>query len=102
MPRRGAARCLSATTAKMDAMPVITDPLIADLDDEQREAVLAPRGPVCVLAGAGTALMIHANSDNFANIPSRYAQSDGTTGPDADTMATGDAGKRVACGVITG
>ena len=35
-------------------MPVITDPLIADLDDEQREAVLAPRGPVCVLAGAGT------------------------------------------------
>ncbi|HEY7053367.1 MAG TPA: ATP-dependent DNA helicase UvrD2 [Mycobacterium sp.] len=28
--------------------------LIADLDDEQREAVLAPRGPLCVLAGAGT------------------------------------------------
>jgi superoxide dismutase, Cu-Zn family len=55
-----------------------------------------------LLAGAGTALMIHANSDNFANIPSRYAQSDGTTGPDAETMATGDAGKRVACGVITG
>jgi DNA helicase II / ATP-dependent DNA helicase PcrA len=54
MPRRGAARRLSAPTAKMDAMPVITDPLIADLDDEQREAVLAPRGPVCVLAGAGT------------------------------------------------
>jgi len=54
MPRRGAARRLSATTAKMDAMPVISDPLIADLDDEQREAVLAPRGPVCVLAGAGT------------------------------------------------
>ena len=26
----------------------------ADLDDEQRAAVLAPRGPVCVLAGAGT------------------------------------------------
>ena len=27
---------------------------LRDLDDEQREAVLAPRGPVCVLAGAGT------------------------------------------------
>jgi DNA helicase II / ATP-dependent DNA helicase PcrA len=41
-------------TAKMDAMPAIADSLIAGLDDEQREAVLAPRGPVCVLAGAGT------------------------------------------------
>ena len=28
--------------------------LLAGLDDEQREAVLAPRGPMCVLAGAGT------------------------------------------------
>ncbi|HZQ30435.1 MAG TPA: ATP-dependent DNA helicase UvrD2 [Mycobacterium sp.] len=27
---------------------------LEDLDDEQREAVLAPRGPLCVLAGAGT------------------------------------------------
>ena len=33
---------------------MVADPLIAGLDDEQREAVLAPRGPVCVLAGAGT------------------------------------------------
>jgi DNA helicase-2/ATP-dependent DNA helicase PcrA len=54
MPHRGAARRLSAITAKMDAMPAIADSLVADLDDEQREAVLAPRGPVCVLAGAGT------------------------------------------------
>ena len=30
------------------------DRLLGDLDDEQREAVLAARGPVCVLAGAGT------------------------------------------------
>ncbi len=52
-----AAGRLSAITAKMDAMPAIAanpDTLTADLDDEQREAVLAPRGPVCVLAGAGT------------------------------------------------
>jgi Cu-Zn family superoxide dismutase len=47
----------------------------------------------------GSALMIHAGSDNFANIPPRYSEN-GTPGPDAETMATGDAGKRVACGVI--
>ncbi|HET7072577.1 MAG TPA: ATP-dependent DNA helicase UvrD2 [Mycobacterium sp.] len=35
-------------------MPLVADALTAGLDDEQREAVLAPRGPVCVLAGAGT------------------------------------------------
>ena len=33
---------------------MVAEPLTAGLDDEQREAVLAPRGPVCVLAGAGT------------------------------------------------
>jgi DNA helicase-2/ATP-dependent DNA helicase PcrA len=45
---------LSGFAAKMDGMPVTVAPLIAGLDDEQRAAVLAPRGPVCVLAGAGT------------------------------------------------
>jgi DNA helicase II / ATP-dependent DNA helicase PcrA len=45
---------LSAIAAKMDAMPIAADALTAALDDEQREAVLAARGPVCVLAGAGT------------------------------------------------
>jgi DNA helicase-2/ATP-dependent DNA helicase PcrA len=40
----------------MDAMPLEAPDaaLLNDLDDEQREAVQAPRGPVCVLAGAGT------------------------------------------------
>jgi DNA helicase II / ATP-dependent DNA helicase PcrA len=40
--------------AKMDTMPMVADALTAGLDDEQLEAVLAARGPVCVLAGAGT------------------------------------------------
>ncbi|WNG90237.1 ATP-dependent DNA helicase UvrD2 [Mycobacterium sp. ITM-2016-00317] len=35
-------------------MTASRDRLLGDLDEEQREAVLAPRGPVCVLAGAGT------------------------------------------------
>lgn len=47
----------------------------------------------------GKALIIHAGSDNFANIPSRYSR-EGGTGPDQTTMSTGDAGGRVACGVI--
>ena len=49
----------------------------------------------------GSAVMVHALPDNFANIPpERYQQVNGAPGPDEMTMATGDAGKRVACGVI--
>ncbi|MEZ0364018.1 superoxide dismutase family protein [Mycobacterium sp. pUA109] len=51
--------------------------------------------------GDGTALVIHGGADNFANIPpERYTQVNGSPGPDEMTMSTGDAGKRVACGVI--
>ena len=44
----------------------------------------------------GRALIVHAGPDNYANIPTRYAAG----GPDATTLATGDAGGRAACGVI--
>jgi Cu-Zn family superoxide dismutase len=47
--------------------------------------------------GQGTALVIHADPDNFGNIPTRYDSG----GPDKETLATGDSGKRVACGVIS-
>ena len=54
-----------------------------------------------LLTGEKTAIIIHAGADNFANIPAdRYNQLNGTPGPDDTTMTTGDAGKRVACGVI--
>lgn len=55
-----------------------------------------------LLAGTKTAIMIHEKSDNFANIPpEKYQQViGGAPGPDQATMATGDAGSRVACGVI--
>ncbi len=56
-----------------------------------------------LLAGGKTAIIIHEKADNFANIPpERYNQVNGTPGPDETTMSTGDAGKRVACGVIGG
>ncbi len=42
----------------------------------------------------GSAVEIDAGVDNYANIPERYGQ------PDAETLATGDAGSRIACGVI--
>lgn len=54
-----------------------------------------------LLAGAKTSIIIHEKADNFANIPpERYQQTNGTPPPDQTTLATGDAGKRVACGVI--
>jgi Cu-Zn family superoxide dismutase len=54
-----------------------------------------------LLGGAKTAIIIHEKADNFANIPpERYQQVNGAPPPDETTLATGDAGKRVACGVI--
>jgi len=43
----------------------------------------------------GSAIIVHANADNYANIPTTYAPQ-----PNAATLATGDAGTRFACGVI--
>jgi Cu-Zn family superoxide dismutase len=49
----------------------------------------------------GAAVMIHAGPDNFANVPDRYTSSEtGAPGPDDMTNSTGDAGARVACGVV--
>ncbi|SEM09415.1 superoxide dismutase[Cu-Zn] [Rhodococcus maanshanensis] len=50
--------------------------------------------------GKGTAIVVHANADNFANIPNRYTLPENAPVPDQTTLATGDAGGRVACAVI--
>ena len=44
----------------------------------------------------GSAIIVHALPDNLANIPPRYAPG----GPDEETRNTGDAGGRIACGVV--
>lgn len=46
----------------------------------------------------GSAVMVHAGPDNYANVPERYAPA----GPDEMTRNTGDAGGRIACGVVEG
>lgn len=43
-----------------------------------------------------TALMIHTDPDNYANVPERYAED----GVDQNTLDTGDAGSRLGCAVI--
>ncbi|MFI6499498.1 superoxide dismutase family protein [Nonomuraea typhae] len=44
----------------------------------------------------GSAVIVHALPDNLANIPARYSPS----GPDEATLRTGDAGGRIACGLL--
>ena len=48
-----------------------------------------------LFAGGQRALIVHADKDNFAHIPARYGVE-----PDEMTLNTGDAGARLACGVI--
>ena len=54
-----------------------------------------------LLDADGSAVILHAGRDNFANIPGTY--SSGTPpvpGPNTATNNTGDAGGRYACGVV--
>jgi Cu-Zn family superoxide dismutase len=57
----------------------------------------------------GSAVIVHAGKDNYANIPAatptggeRYhSHAEDVFGPDSATKATGDAGDRFACGVVS-
>jgi superoxide dismutase, Cu-Zn family len=47
------------------------------------------------------AVIVHADRDNFGHIPDRYQSADADEpGPDEATLNTGDAGARIACGVV--
>lgn len=53
------------------------------------------------LRAEGTALIVHSDPDNYANIPERYLSTEfDVRGPDPITLSAGDSGSRVACGVI--
>jgi Cu-Zn family superoxide dismutase len=78
-------------------------PSLLVLDDGTAEAQFATdRFGIDELFDAdGSAIIVHAGADNFANIPTRYqSTTEGVFGPDSVTLATGDAGARVACGVV--
>lgn len=49
----GKLACVTAPS-QLDYDDPAVELILGSLDDEQRSAVLAPRGPVCILAGAGT------------------------------------------------
>jgi Cu-Zn family superoxide dismutase len=69
--------------------------LLVNADGTAMLAATTDRFRIADLRDAdGSAVMVHSGPDNFANIPSRY----GT--PDQDTLATGDSGSRIACGVV--
>jgi superoxide dismutase, Cu-Zn family len=84
--------------------------LLVNADGTGAASFVTDRYAVADLLGA--AVIVHANPDNYANIPERY-QAPGPSaspvasaeplmvpGPDAATLATGDSGPRIACGVI--
>jgi Cu-Zn family superoxide dismutase len=50
----------------------------------------------------GVAIVVHADADNFGNIPAARYQSTTPGGkvPDETSLMTGDAGARAACGVV--
>jgi Cu-Zn family superoxide dismutase len=81
-------------------------PVLVMRDGTARADFLTDRLRVrSLLAGDGSAVIVHALRDNLAHIPDRYHShtpdaSSTTVGPDAATLATGDAGPRVACGVL--
>jgi Cu-Zn family superoxide dismutase len=71
---------LFVTEAGTGTLTAVTDALTRDqLTDED-----------------GSAVVLHAGRDNYANVPERYAPG----GPDEMTRNTGDAGGRIACGPV--
>lgn len=71
--------------------------LYIDADGEAEARMSTDRFALDDLFDAdGSAFIIHAGADNYANIPTDRYDPD----PDTTTLNTGDAGARAACGVI--
>jgi Cu-Zn family superoxide dismutase len=71
-------------------------PLLVNADGTAQATFLVDRLTLAELLDAdGSAIIVHADLDNFAHIPTRYVAE-----PDMTTLNTGDAGGRIACGVL--
>jgi Cu-Zn family superoxide dismutase len=75
--------------------------LLLQADGKSRAEFDTDRFPVSdLLEGDGSAVVLHAGRDNFANIPATaYSSFEGPV-PNTATKNTGDAGGRYACGVV--
>ncbi len=70
-------------------------PLLAGADGVAAASFTTDRFKISKLTDAdGAAFVVHALPDNLAHVPDRYGAAD------AVTLRTGDAGGRVACGVL--
>ena len=74
--------------------------LLVNEDNTAQMSVVTNRVDVSELVGQdGAAVIIHSDADNYANVPDCYLEGQE---PDDGTLSTGDAGDRLACGVIEG
>ena len=74
-------------------------PLFAKEDGTAKYTATLDNMTVEQLKQEKLSVIVHANPDNFANIPDHY-EADGEKGPNEDTLKTGDAGDRQACGIV--
>ena len=76
--------------------------LLVNTDGTAQATMATDRFSIAELLDAdGSAIVVHAAADNYANIPARYHSHDANVfGPDPTTLSAGDSGDRIACGRI--
>jgi Cu-Zn family superoxide dismutase len=76
--------------------------LLVSADGTAQATVATDRFSIDQLLDAdGSAMVVHAAADNYANIPTRYHSHDANVfGPDPTTLSAGDSGDRIACGKV--
>lgn len=77
-------------------------PLLFHGDGNAEQTVVTDRFTLEQLMDDGGAFIVHEDPNNLAHIPDRYRSEDAASpGPDEETLRTGDAGDRIACGAVS-